>query len=62
MLGVARLVTFAYFALSVRSYIPAVPTNDTQQAIAAGLNVTDVSKLSLQWYSGGSVAWTTLEN
>jgi hypothetical protein len=37
------------------AYIPAVPTNSTNAAIDAGLNVTDVSKLILQWYPDGCV-------
>lgn len=37
------------------AYIPASPTNSTQDAIAGGLNITDISKLRLQWYSNGSV-------
>jgi hypothetical protein len=37
---------------SVSAYIPALPTNDTNIAIAGGLNVTDVSKLYLQWSNG----------
>ena len=32
------------------AYIPAVATNDTGVAIANGLNVTDRSKVYLQWY------------
>ncbi|TFK75409.1 hypothetical protein BDN72DRAFT_516783 [Pluteus cervinus] len=36
------------------AYVPASPTNITEDAIAAGLNVTDVSKLYLQWYPNGS--------
>ncbi|KAK0461080.1 uncharacterized protein EV420DRAFT_1530134 [Desarmillaria tabescens] len=43
----------------VYSYIPASPTNSTQDAIAGGLNITDVSKLHLQWYSNGSY-WETV--
>lgn len=41
-------------AITVLAYIPALPTNSTESAIAGGLNVTDVSKLHLQWYSNGS--------
>ena len=37
--------------VSVQAYIPAVPTNDTSVAIAGGLNVTDISRIYLQWYS-----------
>lgn len=36
-------------------YIPAVPSNNTAQAITAGLNVTDVSTLNLYWFSTGFV-------
>jgi len=46
------LAVFLFVAaaiLSVHSYIPASPTNDTQAAIAGGLNVTDTSKLHLKW-------------
>jgi hypothetical protein len=35
----------------VSAYIPAVPTNDTGLAIHGGLNVTDISRVILQWYS-----------
>lgn len=41
---------FAAF-LPVSAYIPAEPTNDTNLAIQDGLNVTDQSRLFLQWYS-----------
>jgi len=37
------------------AYVPASPTNSSQAAIAGGLNITDISKLRLQWYSNGSV-------
>jgi hypothetical protein len=37
--------------LPVSAYIPAVPTNDTDLAIHDGLNVTDISRVVLQWYS-----------
>lgn len=37
--------------LPVSAYIPATPTNDTNLAIQDGLNVTDQSRLFLQWYS-----------
>ena len=52
---VAKLIFFIAFALSAQSYIPAVSTNDTQKALAGGLNVTDVSKLNVHWYSKGLV-------
>ncbi|KAH9032435.1 hypothetical protein EDB85DRAFT_2145555 [Lactarius pseudohatsudake] len=37
--------------LPVQAYIPMVPTNDTNAAIADGLNVTDVSRVYLEWYN-----------
>ena len=37
------------------AYIPALPTNSSQEAIAGGLNVTDISKLEMFWYSQGCV-------
>lgn len=52
---VAKLILLIALALSAQSYIPAVSTNDTQLALAAGLNVTDVSKLNVHWYSKGFV-------
>jgi len=39
----------------VHAYIPASPTNNTNAAIQQGLNVSDVSKLKLQWYPDGSL-------
>ncbi|KAG5648465.1 hypothetical protein DXG03_003076 [Asterophora parasitica] len=35
------------------AYVPAQPTNSSDVAIAGGLNVTDISKLHLRWYSNG---------
>lgn len=52
---VAKLILPIALALSAQSYIPAVSTNDTQLALAAGLNVTDVSRLNVHWYSKGLV-------
>ncbi|EEB94798.1 hypothetical protein MPER_06332, partial [Moniliophthora perniciosa FA553] len=50
-----KLSLFALLSsLSVLAYVPASPTNNTQDAIAAGLNVTDVSLLHLQWFANGS--------
>jgi len=43
-----------FLGLFVNAYVPASPTNSTQDAIAGGLNVTDISNLHLQWYSNGS--------
>lgn len=42
-----------WLSAAVHAYIPATPTNDTQSAIQSGLNVTDVSMLSLLWYENG---------
>ncbi|KAI0315222.1 hypothetical protein OF83DRAFT_1062507 [Amylostereum chailletii] len=42
----------------VQAYIPAVATNDTNVAIAHGLNVTDTSKLYLQWFFNSSYSQT----
>jgi hypothetical protein len=44
-----------WLSAAVHAYIPATPTNDTQSAIQSGLNVTDVSMLSLLWYENGCV-------
>ncbi|PBK95264.1 hypothetical protein ARMGADRAFT_1011131 [Armillaria gallica] len=43
-----------FLAPNVYSYVPAWPTNSTQDAISYGLNITDVSTLHLQWYANGS--------
>lgn len=40
---------------SVFAYVPAQPTNSSDVAIAGGLNITDISKLYLRWYSNGLV-------
>ncbi|KAF9447498.1 hypothetical protein P691DRAFT_646978, partial [Macrolepiota fuliginosa MF-IS2] len=42
------------FLSQAAAYIPASPTNSTQDAIAGGLNITDISQLRLQWYSNGN--------
>jgi hypothetical protein len=39
--------------LGVNAYIPAYPTNSSQQAVDGGLNATDVSRLDMFWYSQG---------
>jgi hypothetical protein len=46
------LIALLALLLPVSAYIPAVPTNDTNLAIQGGLNVSDVSRVILQWYSG----------
>ncbi|KAH9962488.1 hypothetical protein BGW80DRAFT_1174968 [Lactifluus volemus] len=45
------IVCFVSAFLPVRAYIPAIPTNNTTTAIADGLNVTDTSRVFLQWFS-----------
>jgi len=45
------LIPLLSILLPVSAYIPAVPTNDTSLAIKGGLNITDVSRVILQWYS-----------
>ncbi|KAF9012349.1 hypothetical protein BDQ17DRAFT_1537219 [Cyathus striatus] len=47
-LSLLLLISFVY------AYIPAQPTNSTTVAIQGGLNITDVSKLHVQWFSNGS--------
>ncbi|GLB37429.1 putative RING-like zinc finger [Lyophyllum shimeji] len=49
LLGLVLLLGFVH----VRAYVPAQPTNSSEKAIAGGLNVTDISKLHLRWYSNG---------
>ena len=44
-----------FLGLFVNAYIPASPTNSSREAIAGGLNVTDISNLNLQWYLNGFV-------
>lgn len=49
------LIIAAGLAHSTFAYIPASPTNSTSDAIAGGLNITDISNLHLQWFSNGCV-------
>ncbi|KXN90579.1 E3 ubiquitin-protein ligase RLIM [Leucoagaricus sp. SymC.cos] len=48
------LLLLTLLAAYAAAYVPASPTNSTQDAIAGGLNITDISKLRLQWYSNGN--------
>ncbi|KAF9531668.1 hypothetical protein CPB83DRAFT_80138 [Crepidotus variabilis] len=48
------LFVVSVLVLSVFCYVPAVPTNDTEKAIAGGLNITEVSKLYMLWSTNGS--------
>lgn len=48
---VAVAISLLVLLLPVQAYIPAIPTNDTNAAIADGLNVTDISRVYLQWYN-----------
>ncbi|KAI9067429.1 hypothetical protein FKP32DRAFT_1673196 [Trametes sanguinea] len=46
----ALLALLQAFVASVHAYIPAQPTNETNVAQAAGLNISDVSRISLLSY------------
>ena len=48
---IAVAIGLLVLLLPVQAYIPAIPTNDTSAAIADGLNVTDISRVYLQWYN-----------
>lgn len=48
------VLLFLFGWIHVLAYVPAQPTNSSDVAIAGGLNVTDISKLHLRWYSNGS--------
>lgn len=54
LLYLCAALAASLFITGVDAYIPASPTNIT--GTAGGPNVTDVSKLHLQWYSTGCVA------
>ncbi|RXW17005.1 hypothetical protein EST38_g8850 [Candolleomyces aberdarensis] len=47
------LVVLTCHAYSSLAWTPASPTNSTAAAAEAGLNMTDTSALTLQWYQGG---------
>ncbi|KAG6873435.1 hypothetical protein C0995_015524 [Termitomyces sp. Mi166 len=47
------LTGFLFGCVQILAYVPAQPTNSTQEAINGGLNVTDISKLYLRWYPNG---------
>jgi hypothetical protein len=51
LVPLAAAIGFFLLLLPVQAYIPATPTNDTTQAIADGLNVTDISRVYFQWYN-----------
>ncbi|KAF8070467.1 hypothetical protein FPV67DRAFT_1413367 [Lyophyllum atratum] len=52
MKGFRDFVVISLFSwIHVLAYVPAHPTNSSQEAIAGGLNVSDISKLHLRWYS-----------
>ncbi|OJT05793.1 transmembrane domain- and RING domain-containing protein 4 [Trametes pubescens] len=54
----AALVFLAALPTPGHAYIPAQGTNETGVAQAAGINFTDVSRLSLQWFPMGSYSET----
>lgn len=45
------LIALLAVPFPVSAYIPAEPTNDTNLAIQDGLNVSDISRVIVQWYS-----------
>lgn len=56
-MGLALLnivLCLACLALEASAYIPALPTNNTQD-IQAGLNLSDSSMLQLQWFPNAYV-------
>ncbi|EIW63620.1 uncharacterized protein TRAVEDRAFT_112619 [Trametes versicolor FP-101664 SS1] len=55
---VAAFVLLVALPTPARAYIPAQGTNETNVAQAAGINFTDVSRLSLQWFPMGSYSET----
>ncbi|TRM69963.1 hypothetical protein BD626DRAFT_475878 [Schizophyllum amplum] len=56
---VAGIWAIALLVGLVYGYVPASATDDMSEAIAGGLNVTDQSKLHVQWYENGSY-WETV--
>ncbi|KAM6502262.1 hypothetical protein JOM56_002239 [Amanita muscaria] len=54
MLSIQLFFLLWSFGSSARAYIPAQPTNSSEAAVNGGLNITDISKLHLQWYANGS--------
>ncbi|KIL66738.1 hypothetical protein M378DRAFT_347402 [Amanita muscaria Koide BX008] len=54
MLSIQLFFLLWSFGSSARAYIPAQPTNSSGAAVNGGLNITDTSKLHLQWYANGS--------
>lgn len=53
-MAITAAIVLVLLPSSVLGYIPAQATNETNVAQQAGLNYSDVSKLSLQWYPMGS--------
>jgi len=49
--SIALAIGLFALLLPAHAYIPVHPTNDTQIAIQDGLNVTDISRVYLQWYN-----------
>jgi hypothetical protein len=45
------LIGLLAVSFPVSAYIPALPTNDTGLAIQDGLNVSDISRVIVQWVS-----------
>ncbi|KAJ3539195.1 hypothetical protein NMY22_g4840 [Coprinellus aureogranulatus] len=49
----ALVLLLSLVTQNVQAYIPAVPTNSTETAIEGGLNLTETSKLNMQWFQRG---------
>ena len=54
LLHCAPLAALLLAAAPERAYVPAVPTNDTAAAQAAGLNLSDTSTLNVLFYPAGN--------
>ena len=54
LLHCAPLAALLLAAAPARAYVPAVPTNDTAAAQAAGLNLSDTSTLNVLFYPAGN--------
>ena len=51
---VVILITTLLFSSQTHGYIPAQATNDTTITQNAGTNLTDISRIKIQWYPGAS--------
>ncbi|KAI3622028.1 ring-7 protein [Moniliophthora roreri] len=51
-LGLYTLL-FTLFTIGCKGFIPAYPTNDTQAAVNAGINLKDGSTIDIKWFDKG---------